>query len=100
VVNDKISQKEMEITNLKETPYMNNYNAIAIQNIPKNRAITIKMVKGMPDKTKGENVKIIYKNGDIILETEGVMMEDAYPNMSVQVKTPHLKDIDRYIQRW
>lgn len=93
VINDKIIQKEVEITNLKETPYENNYNAIAIQNIPKNRVITLKMVKGMPEKTKGEGVKIVYKNGDIALETEGVMMEDAYSGALVQVKNPSSEKI-------
>lgn len=82
----KVKEVEVDITNLKDDLFLNDFGAVAIQNIPKNRVITNKMVKQMPEKLKGEKVKVIYKSDNIVLEFDGVMMEDAYQNQRVSVK--------------
>jgi flagella basal body P-ring formation protein FlgA len=86
IVGDKIKEADVEITNLKDDLFLNNFSAVANQNIPKNRVITMKMIKSMPSKTKGEKVKVVYKNDNIILEFEGVLMEDAHQNQKVSIK--------------
>ncbi|ADR18361.1 flagella basal body P-ring formation protein FlgA [Calditerrivibrio nitroreducens] len=82
----KIKEVQVEVTNLKDDLFLNNFDAIAIQPIPKNRVITLKMVRQMPEKMKGEKVKVIYNNGTIVLEFEAVLMDDAYKGGRVSVK--------------
>lgn len=82
----KIKEVEVDVTNLKDELFLNEFGAVAIQNIPKNRVITNKMVKQMPEKLKGDKVKVIYKSDNIVLEFDGVMMDDAYQNQKVSVK--------------
>lgn len=82
----KIKEVEVDVTNLKDELFLNEFGAVAIQNIPKNRVITNKMVKQMPEKLKGDKVKVVYKSDNIMLEFDGVIMEDAYQNQRVSVK--------------
>ncbi|MGC9061202.1 flagella basal body P-ring formation protein FlgA [Calditerrivibrio sp.] len=85
-VNGKVKEAQVEITNLKDELFLNDFDAIATQPIPKNRVITLKMLRHMPEKLKGEKVKVIYNNGTIVLEFEAVLMDDAYKGGRVSVK--------------
>ncbi|MEF3254016.1 MAG: flagellar basal body P-ring formation chaperone FlgA [Deferribacterales bacterium] len=86
LVNDNIVEAEVDITNLKEVLFDNSSIVKANQNIPKNRIITQKMVVSAPVKMKGEKVKVIYNSGVVRLETEAILLEDAYDNSIVRAK--------------
>lgn len=85
-LSSKTSITEVDITNLKEDLPDNIENFVAAQNIPKNRVISRKMVVNLPERLKGNKVKVVYQSDTIRLETEGIMLEDARNNSVVKVK--------------
>ncbi|MCX8084649.1 MAG: flagella basal body P-ring formation protein FlgA [Calditerrivibrio sp.] len=85
-ISEKIKLVDVEVSN-NDDLYQNDFKAVANQNIPKNRIITKKMLRAMPDKSKGDKVMIVYNNGLIHLESEGILLENAYNNQKVSVKS-------------
>ncbi|MCA1928043.1 MAG: flagellar basal body P-ring formation chaperone FlgA [Calditerrivibrio sp.] len=83
---EKTVLKEIDITNVKEDLLDSVEHLVANQNIPKNRIISRKIVTDVPEKSKGDRVKIVYQSDTIRLETEGIILEDAHNNSIVKVK--------------
>ncbi|MGA1863331.1 flagellar basal body P-ring formation chaperone FlgA [Deferribacter thermophilus] len=87
-IRDKVYKKKVDISQIKGGLHFDIKDKIAKRTIPKNRVITMDLIKNKPDAFKGEPVKLIYQSKYIFVEAKGVLKEDAYKGDMVEVINP------------
>lgn len=82
----KVKEDFVEITNLKSQLVMNPEKMVAVRAMPQGKILTSDLIQEQPALKKGEPVKIVYNNGILKIEAQGVVEENAMPGKPVAVR--------------
>ncbi len=93
-IKGKVTLGDIDITTLRGRLITDASDLVAVRTIPKGRVISSDLVGEKPSAKKGEQVKLILENGYIVLETIGILQENAYIGKGILVKS---RDTDKVI---
>lgn len=93
-ISGKVTLDDIDITTLRGRLITDANDLVAARTIPKGRVISSDLVGQKPSARKGEQVKLILSSGYIVLETIGILQENAFVGKGILVKS---KDTDKII---
>ncbi len=93
-ISGKVILEDIDITTIRGRLITDATELVAARTIPKGRVISSELVGQKPSARKGEHVKLILSSGYIVLETIGILQENAFVGKGILVKS---KDTDKII---
>ena len=88
-----VGLEKAEVTNNYNNLVKGVDNLITRKSIKKGEPILNQYTKEKPDLKRNSSVRILYKSNYIVVETTGILKEDAFLNKSVKIENPSSKKI-------
>jgi flagella basal body P-ring formation protein FlgA len=84
----KSENKYLDITALRSTPLLELNKLVAKKTIQKGKIITAELTEPKPDRVKGEPIRLIYQNGELVIEINAIADGDAVEGKTFPVMNP------------